>query len=220
MNRRGFSLIELMIVVAVIGILAAIAVPNFIRFQARSKQAEPKANLRGIFVGERAIFSEKGKYTTDVGDVGFAPARGNRYYYDLGDSASNAPCSGGESRASNLLSYSTPLCAITADSFRYGAQYVVGTLSSMSPTPGAGTVSWAATAAGVTPPNAFWGVFGTCPRCSFNATAMGQIDNDTGFDFFTVSSEFTQLSAAACAEAVVQNHPGSALNARNDVNCD
>ncbi|WP_414645174.1 type IV pilin protein, partial [Candidatus Deferrimicrobium sp.] len=48
-GKKGFTLIELMIVVAIIGILAAIAIPNFLRFQAKSKQSEAKTNLGGIF---------------------------------------------------------------------------------------------------------------------------------------------------------------------------
>ncbi|HEY1334522.1 MAG TPA: prepilin-type N-terminal cleavage/methylation domain-containing protein, partial [Myxococcaceae bacterium] len=42
MLRKAFTLVELMIVVAVIGLLAALAIPNYIRFQAKSKQAEVK----------------------------------------------------------------------------------------------------------------------------------------------------------------------------------
>ena len=52
--RKGFSLVELMIVVAIIGILAAIAIPNFISMQAKSKRAEVPSNVDGIKTAELA----------------------------------------------------------------------------------------------------------------------------------------------------------------------
>jgi type IV pilus assembly protein PilA len=48
LKGQGFYLIELMIVVAIIGILAAIAIPNFLQYQMKSRQSEAKTNLQAI----------------------------------------------------------------------------------------------------------------------------------------------------------------------------
>jgi len=83
-NRKGFTLIELMIVVAIIGILAAIAIPNFLRFQAKSKQSEAKTNLGGIFTGQTAYLGEKDLYGT-FAQIAWAPiGTTQRYTYYSG----------------------------------------------------------------------------------------------------------------------------------------
>ena len=61
-TRAGFTLIELMIVVSIIGILSAIAIPLFSKQQLRTKSTEAKTNLSAIRVAQQSIFSELGMY--------------------------------------------------------------------------------------------------------------------------------------------------------------
>jgi type IV pilus assembly protein PilA len=66
-RKGGFTLIELMIVVAIIGILAAIAIPNFLRFQLKAKSSEGKTNLAAIRTAEQSYYSEFGRYVSSQG---------------------------------------------------------------------------------------------------------------------------------------------------------
>ena len=61
-NRKGFTLVELMIVVAIIGILAAIAIPNFLNFRLKAKTSEAKSNLGAIRSTEVAFYAEWNSY--------------------------------------------------------------------------------------------------------------------------------------------------------------
>ncbi len=65
-SNKGFTLIELMIVVAIIGILAAIAIPNFLRFQLKSKSSEGKVNIAAIRTAEESYLAEFGVYVSAV----------------------------------------------------------------------------------------------------------------------------------------------------------
>ncbi len=65
-QREGFTLIELMIVVAIIRILAAVAIPNFIRYQLRTRAGEGRINLAAIRMAEEAYLAEFGRYVPFV----------------------------------------------------------------------------------------------------------------------------------------------------------
>jgi|LQYC01.1.fsa_nt_gi type IV pilus assembly protein PilA len=79
-KAKGFTLIELMIVVVIIGILAALAIPNFLRYQAKSKQSEAKTNLGAIYVSEISYYGEKDTFG-DLVALDWAPEGKTRYSY-------------------------------------------------------------------------------------------------------------------------------------------
>ena len=88
-NRKGFSLVELMVVVAIIGILAVIGIPQYQKFMAKARQAEAKTHLNAIYQGESSFFTEYNNYTISMRSIG-AAGSGNQLRYTAGSSNLNA----------------------------------------------------------------------------------------------------------------------------------
>jgi type IV pilus assembly protein PilA len=82
LNNKGFSLVELMVVVAIIGILASVAIPSVNKYMAKARQSEAKTNLGSLYTSEKAFYVEYNTYDSRFQAVGFAPE--GRLRYNIG----------------------------------------------------------------------------------------------------------------------------------------
>jgi prepilin-type N-terminal cleavage/methylation domain-containing protein len=75
-HRSAFTLIELLIVVVVIGILTAIAIPKFAQVKGRSRAAAIKADLRNLATAQEEYLGEYRTYTTDLTKLPYTTSSG------------------------------------------------------------------------------------------------------------------------------------------------
>ena len=201
--ESGFTLIELMIVVAIIGLLAALAIPNFIKFQTRARQSEAKANLKAAYTAQRAYYGDQSTYYDEASVIGFRPEFNNRYSYFFGGA-------GTELR----LGIPLPPVGTGASVICPAGPQGSGTISSDQNKWGTPPVAYAnPIITGLTPnPNGIAAVTtaeaipaGTCcPQgyCEFASGAGGNIDSDNAYDVWFISS---QGSVAGGGASTCQN---------------
>jgi type IV pilus assembly protein PilA len=90
-KNYGFTLVELLIVVAIIGVLATIGIPTFRQMVQKAKKSEAKVALGGLFTVENAFFAEYGAYGDNLPKIGFdLEGSGNNRIYAVGFPAQNS----------------------------------------------------------------------------------------------------------------------------------
>jgi type IV pilus assembly protein PilA len=90
-RQDGFTLVELMVVVAIIGLLSAVAIPNFQKYQVRAKTAEAKLQLSAIYTAEASFFADYNIYGTCLKYMGYDPTEeANSRYYTTGFTVTQA----------------------------------------------------------------------------------------------------------------------------------
>lgn len=99
MKTHGFTLLELMIVVAIISFLASIGLPQYFKYQARARQAEVVLNLASLHTAQQTYFAENGRYAAVLNGpdgLGWKPegykggGKGEGFYYTYGFSTPEA----------------------------------------------------------------------------------------------------------------------------------
>jgi type IV pilus assembly protein PilA len=130
-NNAGFTLVELMVVVAIIGILAAIALPNYQKYQAKARQSEAKIALSSIYTAEKSFTAENSTYTGCLREAGYVPdgnqssVAGMTHYYNIGFTTANATGAGcgpaGGNPCSTYNFVSNPVIACTTSDPAFAA---------------------------------------------------------------------------------------------------
>lgn len=127
LQNKGFTLVELMIVVAIIGILAAVAIPNYQKYQARARQSEIKIGLAGLFTAEQSYIAEASTYSSCLNDIGYSvntTGTGLRYYtHGFSGGSSNQSCGpNGTVSCNNVFPFGTP-GGVTCSAIAAGGAY-------------------------------------------------------------------------------------------------
>ena len=191
-KQEGFTLIELMIVVAIIGILAAIAIPNFIQYQMRSRTSEAKTNLSAIKTAQFAFQAEQRCFLSSTLPAPAAiPNNGSLVAWpgQLGQSAAPTPgvtvwCFTNAGAPSTATGTYGDIGMVPAGAVRY--QYLLSASAGVTPLAG-GVPTPVKGACGAASTGPLGAGPGLSPTLGFMAQALGDLDGNGANGDFRVS---------------------------------
>lgn len=131
----GFTLVELMVVVAIIGLLSAVAIPNFKKYQAKAKTSEAKLQLAAIYSAETSWFADYDNYSACLNLMGYDPGLEQpSRYYAVGFAAANTTAGGAATlngapascTVAGSVNNSAALSLATTDTYAWGGGKRVG----------------------------------------------------------------------------------------------
>jgi type IV pilus assembly protein PilA len=180
--QSGFTLVELMVVVAIIGILASIGVPQFQKFQAKARQSEAKSSLAALYQVEKAQFAESGGFTTCLLDVGLN-YEGNERYYSVGfnkdHSASDCNVAAGATvKCHRVVRSGTGVDCSDANGWRFLATKASGGTIASNPEDITGATGVIALAHAIS-------------QTAFTASAHGRIGSSAALDSWSINESKT-----------------------------
>lgn len=130
--QGGFSLVELMVVVAIIGILAAIAIPSVNKYMAKARQSEAKTNLSSIYTAQKAFNSEYNTYDNRFAAVGYTPEGSLRYNIGFTGGVIAGAANGYNSAPANVQIQASAYCGVNG-AFIRGCSVLNGATGAAAP---------------------------------------------------------------------------------------
>jgi len=113
-STDGFTLVELMIVVAIIGILAAVAVPSYNKFQAQARQSEAKMSLSGVYMAEKSFATNADNFSGCLNSL-LPDAKAEYYTFGFAEDGKTCGLSGEESCFNSAFDGSSGTACVLGD---------------------------------------------------------------------------------------------------------